>query len=196
MESIVLSGSHAIKTTMSDITYKQQVLNYTAQRWGAVVKVPQCDRSRAADWAAFLFSLKGQSGTFLMGDPVGAQPRGSAATTPGTPVVNGAGQLGNTLAITGLPASVAGYLLPGDYIQLGAASTATLHMVLTSVTTDASGNATLDIWPDMRASPADASTVVLTDTVGVWRLTRPISEFSLRGIGIYGIEFEAMQAIT
>ena len=80
----------------------------------AEIQLPPMTRAEGEQWVSFLIKLKGMQGTFLLGDPAGATPRGSAATTAGTPVVNGAGQVGDDLSISGLPADVDGCLLTGD----------------------------------------------------------------------------------
>jgi hypothetical protein len=146
-ERITLRAVNAVGRSESPFTFRQQVVKHQGERWEASVDIPPSKSDLAEEWIAFLVSLKGPFGTFLMGDPNMTEARGSASTTPGTPVVNGASQTGDELAIDGLPLSATGYLLPGDYIQLGAAGTATLHKVLTQVDSNGSGEATLDIWP-------------------------------------------------
>ena len=157
--------------------------------------MPPMKRADAEVWISFLLSLKGQRGTFLMGDPNCATPRGSASSTAGTPVVNGADQTGDSLAIDGLPVSENGYLLAGDYIQLGGGSSATLHKVLTNVDSNASGEATLDIWPSIRTAPADDSTVVVASAVGNFRLSTNQSDWSINNASFYGITFPAIEVV-
>jgi hypothetical protein len=115
---------------MSPFTYKQQIYNHTGQRWEAECQIPPLKRDDAEEWIAWLLSMKGQGGTFLLGDPLGATARG---TLGGTPVVNGAAQIGGSLDIDGCTVSVTNWLKAGDYIQLGSASTATLHKILQNV---------------------------------------------------------------
>jgi hypothetical protein len=151
-------------------------------------------RQDAENWVAFLLSLKGQVGTFLLGDPNCFDAQGSARTTPGTPLVNGASQTGDTLIIDGLPTSVTGYLLPGDYIQLGSGSTAQLYKVLTQVDTSG-GGATLDLWPNLRSSPGDNTAVVVANTKGRFRLKDNITQWNINEISSYGITFDCVEAI-
>lgn len=193
--NITLTAANVVATSMSPFTYKQQVVRHTGQAWQADVKVPSVQKDLAEPWITFLMSLNGPTGTFLLGDPSGKNPRGSAATTTGTPVVNGADQTGAELDIDGLPTSTTGYLLAGDYIQLGGGATARLHKVLTDVNTDASGQATLDIWPEITSAPADNSTVVLFNTVGVFRLSTNSAQWSIDSANTYQIGFSALQAI-
>jgi precorrin-3B methylase len=128
-----------------------------------------------------------------MGDPLGATARG---TLGGTPVVNGAAQIGASLNIDGCTVSVTNWLKAGDYIQLGAASTATLHKILQDVNTNASGQATLDIWPSMRTAPTAGATVIISNAVGRFRLNSGQQDWSINNISSYGITFAAVEAIT
>lgn len=111
------------------------------------------------------------------------------------PFVNGASQTGNTLVIDGCSPNITGFLLPGDYIQLGSASTTQLYKVLTQVDTDASGGATLDIWPDLRSSPADNASVVVAGTKGRFRLSGNTQPWQINEISSYGITFDCVEAL-
>jgi hypothetical protein len=77
-ESIELRAVNATITSQSPFSYKQQVISHTGQRWEASISIPSVLRDLAEPWAAFLTALKGQTGTFLLGDPLGATPRGTA----------------------------------------------------------------------------------------------------------------------
>lgn len=195
IENIELRAVNAVATSQSPFTYKQQIVQHTGQKWEASITIPPVKRDLAEEWVAFLLSLKGPTGTFLLGDPLGATPRGTAATNAGTPVVNGADQTGNTLVVDGLPLSTTGYLLAGDYIQLGSGSTATLHKVLTQVDSDGTGEATLDIWPNIVTAPADNATVTVSNAKGRFRLKETTQSWQINNINSYGISFEATQVL-
>ena len=137
----------------------------------------------------------GYYGTFLLGDPNGADAQGSASTLPGTPLVNGGSQTGNTLVIDGCPASKTGYLKAGDYIQLGSGSSSRLYKVLTDTNTNGSGQATLDIWPALRNSPSDNDPVVVSNTKGLFRLSSNIQQWEINDISSYGISFDCVEAL-
>ena len=162
----------------------------------AEIQLPPMTRAEGEQWVSFLIKLKGMQGTFLLGDPAAATPRGSASTTAGTPVVNGAGQTGDGLTVSGLPADVNGYLLAGDYIQLGTGSSSTLHKVLNDVDTTAGGVGNLDLFPAIRTAPADAATVVVSNAKGVFRLATNETNWSINEITHYGITFAAVEAIA
>ena len=192
---ITMTARNSVAISSSPFTYRQQVQKNVGSRWEATITLPPLLRANADVWIAFLLSLGGQYGTFLMGDPIAATPRGSASTTPGTPIVNGASQSGGTVAVDGLPASAANYLRAGDYIQLGSGATSQLYKVLEDVTSNASGQANISIWPDLRSSPTDNSTVVVQDAVGVFRLSSPETSFNIDTASVYGISFAAVEAL-
>lgn len=192
VRSVELRAVNAVIYEMSPFTFAGQAQASSGQMWQADVSLPPMKREDAEKWIAWMVSLRGQFGTFNMGDPSAATPRGVAT---GTPLVNGASQTGENLNIDGCTANVTGWLKAGDYIQLGSAGTATLHKVLADVDTNGSGQATLSLWPHIRSAPADNATVVVSDTVGRWRLASNESSWSVNEASIYGITFSAREAI-
>ena len=120
IESIELRAVNAVAVSQSPFTYKQQVISHGGQKWEASVNIPSVHRDKAAEWKAMLVGLKGQAGTFLLGDPDYATPQGTVSSC----VLSGdAGDDNATVVMTGT-------LKAGDYIQLGSGSSAKLHQVL------------------------------------------------------------------
>lgn len=193
--SVQLSALDVVSVSTSPFTLSQQVVRHAGARWSGTITLPQMKREDAEYWNAFLLRLRGQFGTFLVGDKNGATARGTASTSAGTPAVNGSSQTGNELSIDGLPTSQTGYLLAGDYIQLGSGSSSRLYKVLQDVDTNASGQATLNLWPDLRSSPLDNATVVVSNAKGVFRLVSNEATWSIDNIGIYGISFGIVEAL-
>jgi len=193
--AVEFTATDVVSVSQSPFTFSQQVVRHAGARWSATISIPPVKRSDSEYWNSFLLRLRGQFGTFLLGDPNGATPRGSAASAAGTPVVNGASQTGNELAIDGLPASAVGYLRAGDYIQLGSAASARLYKVLEDVDSNGSGEATLNLWPDLRSSPADGATVVVSNAKGVFRLSNNEAVWTINNAGFYSISFAAVEAL-
>ena len=192
IQNITLRAVNTVGMSMSPFTYQQQAVAHAGQRWEVDVTLPAMNRADAEQWVAFLVSLRGRFGTFTLGDPVGASPRGSAG---GTPLVNGASQVGGTLNIDGCTASQTGWIKAGDYIQLGSAGSATLHKVLADADSNGSGQVALDIWPYIRTAPSDNATVVVTNTIGRFRLANDEQNWSIRETALYGITFGGIEAI-
>lgn len=190
--NISFRAVNTVGLSQSPFTYAQQVVAHSGQRWEADITLPSMSRANAEQWIAFLVSLRGHLGTFTLGDPIGGTPRGSAG---GTPLVNGANQVGGTLAIDGCTASQTGWLKAGDYIQLGSGSTATLHKVLQDANSNGSGQVSLDIWPYIRSAPADDAAVTTSNTVGVFRLASNEQNWSINEASIFGLTFGAFEAI-
>jgi hypothetical protein len=186
--------TRASRTAISEspFTYSQQVLSYPGQRWVADVALPPLDRSDVDVWRAFFVKLNGRENTFNMGDPLSKEPKGSAG---GTPLVNGANQSGGSLVVDGASTSQTGWLLAGDYIQLGTGATARLYMVTDDVDTDGSGNATIPIWPNLQIIPSDNDSVTLTNTVGTFRLTSDETSFETNSNSFSTISFNAVSLV-
>jgi hypothetical protein len=192
IQSIEIRAINAVAYSRSPFTFAGQAFAYAGQMWTADVTLKPMKRADAEQWNAWLLSLRGQLGTFLMGDPMGATARGDAT---GTPLVNGASQTGGSLVIDGATNSTTGWLKAGDYIQLGSGSSSRLHKVLTDANSDGSGNVTLDIWPHIRVAPADNATVTVSDSKGLFRLSSNDQGFSINESAIYGMTFAAMEAV-
>lgn len=192
IRSIDLRATNAVAYGSSPFTFAGQTFAYPGQMWQADISLPPMRRADAEQWIAWLISLRGHLGTFLLGDPLGCTARG---TPTGTPLVKGAGQTGGTLEIDGASNSITGWLKAGDYIQLGTGSSARLHKVLADANSDASGNVTLDIWPHIRTAPADNAAVTVSNAKGLFRLSSNEQAWSINEASIYGISFGAMEVV-
>ena len=181
IEQIELRAVNAVATSQSPFTYKQQIVNHGGQRWEASVTIPSVRRDLAAPWKAMLTGLRGPTGTFLLGDPDYATPRGTVSSCTLS------GSVGNDFATV----TMTGTLLAGDYIQLGADSTAKLHQVLE----DRDGDGIIQLWPNLRADYT-AATVTFNNPKGVFRLKENVTSWSINNASFYGISFEAIEAIT
>lgn len=181
IEQIELRAINAVATSQSPFTYRQQIINHGGQKWEASVTIPSTRRNLAAPWKAMLVALRGPTGTFLLGDPDYAIPRGtvSSCTLSGS-----AGD--STASVT-----MTGTLLAGDYIQLGSGSAAKLHQVLV----DQSGSGNLEVWPNLRSNYTD-ETVITSSPKGLFRLKENVSSWTINNSSLYGISFEAVEVIT
>ena len=174
----------------SPFSYAQDAQDWGGRAWEVDAELVPLSQSQGRAWEAFFASLKGSYGTFLMGDPNAATPSGSAG---GTPLVAGGGQTGETLNIDGAAINQTGWLLAGDYIQLGTGSSSQLYRVLADVDTNGSGAATIDIWPSLRSSPSDNATVIVSSTVGLFSITdHQISQTSMNQ---WRVSFSALEAL-
>jgi len=186
MASIELRAKNVVAVSESPFTFKSNIHVYDGQMWEADVTLPPMNRDDAEAWVAFLLSLKGRAGTFLLNDPSARTIRGSATSATITGAVGD-----STVQCTVASGKT---LKAGDYIQLGAASTATLHKVLVDyVGSGAAKN--LEIWPKLRTAHTGVS-AVLTNASGVFRLATNETSWSVNDASFYGISFGATEVIT
>ncbi len=190
--SVRLFADQAQTYVESPFSFQGQVQDWGGARWRAEISLPRLRHTPAQSWQSFLLRLNGMVGTFLMGDPRTCRARGVGG---GVPVVDGAGQTGATLNLRGAPTATVGWLLTGDYVQLGDGATSRLHKVLTSVDTDSSGGATLEIWPELRASPVDGDLITIDNPRGMWRLAEPGGAWVSGSSGFYDMSFSAVEAL-
>ncbi len=185
-------GRSVVGASGSPFDLSEQIFVWDGKAWRTGVALPVMAGAAAAPWRAFFASLNGREGTFLMGDPFNTTPRGIAT---GAPRVDGPAQTGNSLDTKGWTAGQTGILLQGDYFQLGSGATARLYVVLNDADSDGGGLATLDIWPSLRTSPADSDPLVTASPVGIWRLASNVQDWDTDEAALYGISFDAEEAL-
>ena len=178
--NITLMAENAVAISQSPFTFQQQVVAHPGQRWAASISLPPMKRQDAESWVAFLLSLYGQVGTFLLSDPNCPAPRGTATSAT---LTGSAGSTSPTITMTGT-------LLAGDYISLGSGSSTRLHKVVQN----RSGTGVIEIWPALRSSVTGAS-VDLTEAKGRFRLKDNITQWSINEISSYGITFDCVEAL-
>lgn len=180
ISDIELMAYNAVAISQSPFTYKQQVISHAGERWEASISIPPVKRDLAEPWTSFLLSLRGPTGTFLLGDPNASVPQGtiSAGTL--------SGNVGNATATV----TLTGSLKAGDYIQLGTGNSARLHKVLVDATE--SGN--LEIWPKLRLDYTD-ETIIFNSPKGLFRLKDTMSSWSINNASVYGLSFSALEVV-
>ena len=145
------------------------------------------DRPSADAVKAFLAALGGASGTFYYGPTIEATCKGVAT---GTPLVMGSGQSGTDLVTDGWTYGVTGILKAGDFIGAGGY----LYKLLADANSDSSGNATLTLFPAIRPSLADNTTIVVSSPKGVFYTTSQ-AEWNIDTDKIYGMKLTARERI-
>ncbi len=187
IESVRFDTANAVGISRSPYTGQQQVYDYQSGFWSVDIDLRWMNRVEAAPVIAFIDSLRGQYGTFTFGDYLTATPQGAAT---GTPLVNGANQTGFSLITDGWSNSTA-ILKKGDWIQINTA----LYRILNDVSSDGSGNATLDVWPHLK-SHANNTAITTASCKGIFRLSRStqVSQFIDRQ-KTYQISFSADEAL-
>lgn len=181
IESIELRAFNSTATSESPFTYKQQVFSHGGQKWEATVNLPATLKDKMAAWKAFLLSLKGHEGTFLLSDPDYKVPQGNVSSCVLTGLVGA-----ETVSVV-----MTGTLKAGDYIQLGAGASARLHQVLQ----DKTGDGNLEIWPSLRDNYTSVP-VTFNEPAGVFRLKNSVTSWTINNSSVYGMSFEAVEAIV
>jgi hypothetical protein len=187
-----MTARSVVGVSKSPFTGHTQVQAHTGKWWEFEAHLVPMTRASAEEWIAFMLSLNGQQGTFLLGDPLGATARGIGT---GTPLVKGASQTGSSLITDGWTASQTGILKAGDYFQLGTGSSSKLYKVLADANSDGSGDATFDIFPSINTAVADDLAITVSSAKGLFRLASNEMGFDLKQAQQYGLAFSAMGVV-
>lgn len=161
--SIEWDMQEVVSANRSPFTGQTQTYDWQNSWWEGQVSFPPMRRLSFDAWTAFLAQCRGQTNAFSLGDPKAAMPKGSPA---GAPVVSGAAQTGYSLVTRGWVAQRSRLLMAGDFIEIGRR----LYKILDQVNSDASGNATLAVWPNLRDQPADGAAIKCSNCKGLFTL--------------------------
>lgn len=128
-----------------------QRLNRLGNRWRVDLELPVMTAAQAREWSADL--VAGRSNGVLWK----LRQVGLDIGSPGTPLVNGASQSGNTLACDGFSASYEAK--KGQFFSIIISGQRYCYQVRTTTTAVAGAFAALPIETALRVSPADNATL-------------------------------------
>jgi hypothetical protein len=158
----------ATAVATSPFTGSEQVQDWGGEWWDYGIEMARMTGRNGRRLSAFIAALGGPRGRFLFRDPTIRQPGVSF-----TPVVVGGLQTGGTLNTSGWPASTTP-LFAGDFFSIGSDQQTRLYQLTADVISNASGLATINFVPRLRASPADAASLEIAAPAVLLRLTAPV----------------------
>lgn len=192
--SVKFAINRVVGVTSSPYSLSSQTFKWPGEQWMADFDMPpMTNKETAYEWKAFGVALEGKYGMFLLGDPSAKVPVGVGT---GSPKVDGAGQLGNTLNTKDWTPGIEGIMKAGDMFQLGSGLTARLYMVVEDADTDTSGDTTLVIQPALRSSPADGAAIVVNNPVGLFRLSSNSFSWQVTPGPVWRMSFQAEEVIS
>ena len=178
--------------TESPFTYGQQVAKYQGSVWQTTVTLPPMNRADAGAWQSFFMQLNGRFGTFLLGDPDAKTIQGGATTVIS---VNGDHSVGAyDVVVDGANTSTV-IFKKGDYVQFGSGASSKLHMIVADITSDASGNATLQIEPSLKTALTDDDVITYSNTKAVMRMDANELGWNANNVSLYGISFSCTESL-
>ena len=176
----------------SPFTYGQQVAKYQGSVWQTTVTLPPMNRADAGAWQSFFMQLNGRFGTFLLGDPDAKTIQGGATTVIS---VNGDHSVGAyDVVVDGADTSTV-IFKKGDYVQFGSGASSKLHMIVADITSDGSGNATLQIEPSLKTALTDDDVVTYSNTKAVMRMDSNELGWNANNVSLYGISFSCTESL-
>ena len=163
ISDVSITAEDSVGFRENPFSFHQEVQVFAGQRMKMRVSFLRQDPEDGGRLEAFLLKLRSGAGTFRFHDPYHSEPMGQAM---GTPIVTVAAAGAQTLTTSGWVANVNKQLKAGDYIQIED----NLHRILDDVNSDSSGNATLTVWPNLRATHSASTEVKVRNANGLWRL--------------------------
>lgn len=167
---------------------KRQTRQHGGHSWHFKLKFPAMLRADLAPIMAFMAKQAGRYESFEYSDPYHLTPQGIAT---GTPLVNGADQVGSTIITDGWTASQTGIMKAGDFILF--AGHTKVYMVTADANSDAGGAATLSIFPDLIASPANNAAITISAVPFTVAFLTDVSAINVTLAGIYGLSVDLVE---
>lgn len=163
--SVTRTLQAAAGASNSPFTGRQQVQFWGGEWWEFEIEFSVTQGPDGRRLSAFFAALRGQLGTFTFRDRFIRNP-----VDLGAPLVDGAGQTGNTLVTDGWGARG---MSAGDFFSLGSGTSLRLHQLTVDVVPVA-GAATLAFVPALRSSPADNAALNVVNPGVLLRPTGPV----------------------
>jgi len=164
------------KQFVSPLTGYTQTASRKGGRWLLRLSFINLRADDRAVLKGFMAFMEGQVNRIEVGDHSYTGARGALG---GTPLVNGASQVGTSLITDGWSASTL-VLKAGDLFSFSNGTYSELKQVTSDATSDASGNLTISIAPEIHTSPVDNVSIVTASPVGTFMLASPIVRWSNR----------------
>lgn len=161
----------ATQISTSPFTFDQQVHQHQGVRWEAEVTLPPLNRAAAKEVEAFFASLRGQAGTFTMGNPL-HDVTATGTITSGTQ---------NATTVTG----TLGGAVAGDYFEVDGAL-----YIITGI-----DSTTFDIMPPLRTAISSTTSLDFSLPKGSWRLSSNDIEWDIDQSSFYSFTFACVEAI-
>ena len=196
---------------MSPLSRAVQTVELPGARWVCEMTLPPLVATYWRQYSAWLAKMRGQAGRVYVVPPhyrgsnaTSWTPDETALTCDsslvtcdssvelvdqtsespwGTPVVDRAGQSGNTLHTRGWVASVT-VLKAGDYLSYDTTRGRTLHMVVDDAVSDGAGDCDITIEPPIRTAPADGAAIEIDSPSCIMTLSGSMAGAMNIGLGL------------
>ena len=168
--SITWTPKNAVAQVESPFTFAKKVYAWPGQAWSVSIEMPPMSAKHLRIWQAFLVKLESGGEAFGFGPNVEKTFKGIPKLVEGVS--------GSILAGGWVP-NTCNVLKSGDWISMGHQ----LHMVINDANSNARGQASVDIWPDLRPVVSKGIPIECKHPQGIFRLT---GDVDLPTIGING----------
>jgi hypothetical protein len=184
IQKISMRLKHTVAVTESPYNYRQKVQDFGGMRWEAEVTIRPLSHTEAKTFQAFLLSLNGRKGTFIMGNPMDKRTLVGGATHT---VASGEDiAVGDKAIKTTFSGAVANKLDTGDYISWDNR----LYMCLK--VTEGTPNI-VDISPPARTTQQETQAIEYEEPVGTWRMASNVADWDIEKNQKYSFTFSCVE---
>lgn len=188
--SSVKISSYSPTFVSTSHSLKEQRRRRGPHRWVLELAFPPMTRDEFAPIYAFAVSQRGQYDTFTYSPPVVGTSRITGVTAGS---VNGAHTAGDTTISTDGWAALTACLKSGDFLKFSGHDK--VYMVVSNVTSNSGGAATVTIEPPLKSDLADGEALDATDVPFTVRFDSDSSTFNLGTTNLYGFSVNLIEVV-
>lgn len=173
----VYNGPRFVSNTAikrSVLTGAIQTISRPGSRWELDLTWENLYGDHREDVLAFFVRLNGAEHRVRLSALYGKTQRGAFG---GSPVVDGAGQTGSSINLTGAFTGITDWIKAGDFLQIGN----NLYQATADADSDGSGDVTVNIQPQLRSSPSNGASVTVESPYGQFILISPVDPSNVPG---------------
>jgi len=181
----------SLEPTLVSITsnLRRQARSRGGQRWGFKVTFSPMSRADFDPIFAFSVAQRGQYETFTWVPTTIGTTRGETGESP---IVDGAVSVGATsCSIDGLTASTSNIIRSGDFFKFSGQNK--IYMCSSDMSSDGSGDATLNFVPKLATAVADDETLTINSVPFNVAFTGDIASYGTNVTGYYSYEVELIE---
>ncbi len=177
-------------TTLELFSGAEVIVQASKAIWALSFNLRPMKIAAARPWQSVLVQLSKLANTFKITPPGWSNGMGYVGANP---TVDGAGQLGLTMDLTGFSAEVATRALVGDFIEIPTTSGSEFKQLTADLITDTFGDVTAAFEPAMREAGTNSGTVDIKTPQITMRLMNPVADLPADVDGFYHMSFGAVE---
>jgi hypothetical protein len=186
-DSAELAIRNVVQETSNNFNMVQRKNTIGSAKWTGSLTLPQMEQAQAREWKAWLTRMRGQRGTFRLGDPGYFGPYGSVNNKGIVDQVPLADKYGHYLSTSGYESNKT-IFKKGDQFEINNE----LKICVKDIESSNNGDALLIFMPRLRDTNVTGGSIIYDQPQGEFRLGQNLNQWDDRTV-ISNIDIDVME---